>query len=108
MAAIYARQNRSKELLQLWANPPSVVKKIIDGAYWDFALLGIEVAHQQKEWQLVETMCYQLLDRIWQPGNSMTRDSSVAKERLFNICTMCWTMWESLLTATTALYNDAE
>ncbi|KAL5382626.1 hypothetical protein DPSP01_006461 [Paraphaeosphaeria sporulosa] len=108
MAAIYERQNRCGELFQLWANPPPAVKKIIDGASWDFALLGIEVAHQQKEWQLVETRCYQLIDEIWQSGNPMTGDPSVVSVKLFNICTMCWTMWKSLLNATAGLYPSAE
>ncbi|KAF2441371.1 hypothetical protein P171DRAFT_488923 [Karstenula rhodostoma CBS 690.94] len=108
MAAIYGRQNRCAELLQLWANPPPAVKKIIDGASWDFVLLGIEVAHRQKEWQLVETLCYRLIDKIWQPGNPMAGDPSTVKVNLFNICTMCWTIWKSLLNATAGLYPDAE
>lgn len=108
MAAIYERQNRCGELFQLWANPPPAVKNIINGASWDFALLGIEVAHRQKEWQLVETMCYLLIDRIWQPGNPITGDPSAVKMNMFNVCTMSWTMWKSLLDATAALYPDAE
>ncbi|KAF9730806.1 hypothetical protein PMIN01_11675 [Paraphaeosphaeria minitans] len=108
MAAIYERQNRCGELFQLWDDPPPAVRKLIDGASWDFALLGIEVAHRQKEWQLVETRCYQLIEKIWQPGNLTADDPSVVKVNMFNICTMCWTMWKSLLNATTGLYPSAE
>jgi N-terminal acetyltransferase B complex non-catalytic subunit len=108
MAAIYERQNRCTELFELWANPPSAVKRIIDGASWDFALLGIEVAHRQQEWQLVEAMCYKLIDMIWQSGNPITGDPLAVRANMFNICTMCWTMWKSLLDATTHLYPHAE
>jgi N-terminal acetyltransferase B complex non-catalytic subunit len=108
MAAIYERQNRCAELFQLWDNPPSAVKKIIDGASWDLALLGIEVAHRQKEWQLVEAMCYKLLNMIRQSGNSTTGDPSAVKAKTFNISDMCWIMWKSLLDATTHLHPHAE
>ncbi|KAJ4344407.1 uncharacterized protein N0V89_012149 [Didymosphaeria variabile] len=86
MAAIYERQNRCAELFQLWDNPTPTVQRIIDGASWDFALLRIEVAHRQNEWQHVETMCYRLIDMIWQSGNPITGDPSAVQAKMFNIC----------------------
>lgn len=108
MAAIYERQKRCAELFQLWANPPPGVKKLIDGAYWDFELLKIETAHRQEEWQLVETTCYQLIESIQKASDPSTGDPGKARDAMINLCTMGWTMWKCLMDATTFLYSEAE
>lgn len=106
MTAIYERQNRSAELLQAWDKPPPNVQRIVDGAFWDFALLRVEVAQRQKDWHRVESLCYQLIDDTWRSDNPIIGNPSAARANMFDICTMCWTIWDSLLDATNNLYPE--
>ncbi|KAF1965768.1 hypothetical protein BU23DRAFT_603998 [Bimuria novae-zelandiae CBS 107.79] len=108
MAAIYERQGRGKELLQLWADPPPAVKKIIDGAYWDFQKLKLKVAVDQGEWQLVNSTCSGLLDIVHSAGNPTDGDPSKARDNMFSVCTIYWTVWKNLMDAATHLYPGEE
>ncbi|KAJ4300904.1 hypothetical protein N0V90_002992 [Kalmusia sp. IMI 367209] len=69
MATIYQRQNRCTELFELWEHPPPAIKKIIDSHIRDFELLKVDVAHEQKEWKLLEKTCTAIISRIWQQGD---------------------------------------
>ena len=104
MATIYGRQGRVAELFKLWGDPPPPVQKIIAGAYRDYGLLMLEVAHRQSEWKLVEKICYWILEAMDpKPG-----DSEKYGETMLDICRTCWTVWKSLMEATTHLHPGAE
>lgn len=109
MATIYERQNRCVELFQLWNNPPPAVKKVINGAGWDFRLLQIEVAHRQEQWELVWEICYKVIDNIIiEAGNSTDSEASAARAAMVELCTQGWAVWKNLLDAAAHVYPGAE
>jgi N-terminal acetyltransferase B complex non-catalytic subunit len=95
MAAIFARQNRCRELMDLWQAPPEHLKPVLKLHEQDLQTIKLKLLVDAKNWPLVTKFCLETIEEV--VAKLATEDNS--NSGILELCGRRWDLWSALLCA---------
>ncbi|KAF2832109.1 hypothetical protein CC86DRAFT_312914 [Ophiobolus disseminans] len=92
MGIIFGRQRRSKELQDLWDEPPETLLPLISRHSDDLRMLTMDMLLEEKQWRQLEQHCRLTLETT----RSRLELASTSKNKLWELCAWKWGVWTSL------------
>lgn len=107
MAAVYCRQHRVKELIELWKQPPPNLEKVMREREYDFTILRVETARESNDWELLFNVCAEEVDKVMacldEAVSSIDDESS---KKLIDLCVEGLAIWTGLVDSATELVKS--
>lgn len=98
MASIFGRQKRSRELEDIWLEPPKHIQSILHRHRPDILMLMIKLMRDNNELELLEEQCFAAI------GETRENISLVGSHQsnFWELCAWRWDLWDALLHAVSA------
>jgi N-terminal acetyltransferase B complex non-catalytic subunit len=95
MASIFARQNRCRELIDLWEAPPEHLQLVLELHEQDLRTITLKMLLDAKNWPLVVELCLKTIEEM--ATKVTTEDGS--KSGILELCGRRWDLWSALMSA---------
>lgn len=103
MGEIYARQDKCKELIELWDHPPAALQTLMATHQDDLWGMKVGLLFQRSDWRLVESQCLAYIELAISKSTQDPHSKS-----LWELCAWKVNTWTNFLYAVRVNHSHEE